>query len=214
MPTLFEAVNNKPVSAKPVKKNVIPVDGSNPMGPLTCFMLNPSGVRFESQEPTEKVVLFLRQHFIVNVPWIITAALILLAPTVIFPLLVSFLHVGISVPANYLLIGTLAWYLASFGFVLAKFIGWYFNIFIVTNERVIDIDIYYLLYKHFAQAELTKIQDIAYASGGIFAAIFNYGDVTIETAGESPNIEFEKVPFPERVVETIRNLTEESEQAP
>jgi uncharacterized membrane protein YdbT with pleckstrin-like domain len=102
------------------------------------------------------------------------------------------------------------WYLATFGFALASFIGWFFNIYIVTNERIVDIDFLYLLYKKFAEAELAKIQDIHYTSGGIFATIFNYGNVVVETAGEAPNIEFEAIPFPEKVVETIRELTEKT----
>jgi hypothetical protein len=40
------------------------------------------------------------------------------------------------------------------------------------------------------------------------ATIFNYGDVVVETAGEAPNIIFESIPYPEKVVETIRELTE------
>jgi uncharacterized membrane protein YdbT with pleckstrin-like domain len=219
VPTIFDATSQKstpaPTAAAPSPsgvKRVFPVTPSSEMGPLTCFMLNPQNVRFETQEPTETVILFLRQHPIVNVPWIIIAILLLLSPTILFPLFFTMLHLSSVLPPSYILIGTLTWYLATFGFILAKFIGWYFNIYIVTNERVVDIDIYYLLYKHFAEAELEKIQDISYESGGIIATIFDYGNVSIETAGEAPNLEFEKVPYPERVVETIRSLTEHTEQ--
>ena len=178
------------------------------MGPLTAFAVNPDGVRFETQEAEETVVLFLRQHIIVNIGWILLAILLILAPTVLFPLIVAAFGLTISVPPGYIVVGSLFWYLGTFGFVLAKFLEWYFNIYIVTNERVVDIDFFYLLYKRFSQAELNKIQDISYNSGGIFATFFNYGNVTVETAGESPNLEFDKVPHPEKVVETIRNLTE------
>ena len=179
------------------------------VSPLTAFAVNPDGVKFETQEAEEVVILFLRQHIIVNLGWVILAVILILAPTVLFPLLASGLGLSFSVPVGYVILGTLFWYLGTFGFILAKFLGWYFNIYIVTNERVVDIDFYYLLYKRFSQAELNKIQDISYASGGIFATFFNYGNVTIETAGEMPNLEFDKVPYPEKVVETVRNLTEQ-----
>lgn len=179
------------------------------MGPLTAFAVNPDGVRFETQEAEEIVVLFLRQHLIVNLGWVLLAILLILAPTVLFPLIVAALGLAISVPAGYIVVGSLFWYLGTFGFILAKFLGWYFNIYIVTNERVIDIDFFYLLYKRFSQAELSKIQDLSYSSGGLFATFFNYGNVQIQTAGEMPNLEFDKVPRPEKVVETIRTLTEQ-----
>jgi uncharacterized membrane protein YdbT with pleckstrin-like domain len=116
-----------------------------------------------------------------------------------------------ALPVSYYVVGTMFWYLATFGFALSSFIGWFFNIYIVTNERIVDIDFFYLLYKKFSQAELTKIQDINYTSGGLLAAMFNFGDVVVETAGEAPNIDFELIPFPEKVVETIRELTEHEE---
>lgn len=178
------------------------------MNPLTAFAVNPTRLRFETQEETEKVILFLRQHFIVNVPWILITVLLVIAPTVIFPILFRALSLNMTFPASYYVVGTLFWYLATFGFALASFIGWFFNIYIVTKERIVDIDFFYLLYKKFAEAELTKIQDINFTSGGVLAAMFNFGNVAVETAGEAPNINFELIPFPEKVVETIRGLTE------
>lgn len=181
------------------------------MGPLTAFAVNPKDLRFETQEEAEKIILFVRQHFIVNVPWILVTIVLVIAPTVIFPILFRALSLNMSFPASYYVIGTMFWYLATFGFALASFIGWFFNIYIVTNERIVDIDFYYLLYKKFAEAELARIQDIRYTSGGILAAMFNFGNVVVETAGEAPNIDFESIPHPERVVETIRELTEHEE---
>jgi hypothetical protein len=215
MPTIFESPTKhavKPAGRKLSRKPFIASDQpSTIMRPLTSFAVNPQGLRFETQEAEEAVVLFLRQHVIVNVPWILITILLVIAPTFIFPKLFSLLSLNFSLPAGYFFIGTMFWYLATFGFALSSFIGWFFNIYIVTNERIIDIDFYYLLYKHFAEAELTKIQDISYESGGVIAALFNYGNVKVQTAGEAPNLEFDMVPFPEKIVETIRSLTEHTE---
>lgn len=216
MPTLFvssdKQVPPKTTVGKSSKKLFNPINQPPTiMRPLTAFAVNPQGLRFETQEEEEVVILFLRQHFIVNVPWILITVLLIIAPTVIFPKLFSVLSINFSLPSGYFIIGTMFWYLATFGFALASFIGWFFNIYIVTNERLVDIDFYYLLYKKFSEAELAKIQDISYTSGGVLAALFNYGNVTVETAGEAPNIMFELIPYPERVVETIRALTEHEE---
>lgn len=209
MPTLFEASKNKPQPTK-TKKSI----ETGALGPLACFALNPTNVRFETQEEHETVILFLRQHIVVNVPWVLTAIFLILAPTILFPVALHLIPVSLNIPAGYLLIGTLFWYVATFGFILARFLGWFFNIYIVTNERLVDIDFYNLLYKNFAQAELEKVQDISYASRGILSTFFNFGTVTIETAGESPNLEFDLVPYPQQVVETIRTLTENMEHHP
>ncbi|MBI5619560.1 PH domain-containing protein [Candidatus Gottesmanbacteria bacterium] len=186
----------------PTKK---PIHDHAALGPLTCFAVNPKGIRFETQEAKENVVLFLRQHLVVNVGWIALIALMVLAPTLFFPFFLRYTPMP-QLPIGYFVVGTVFWYVATFGFALANFLYWFFNIYIVTNERIVDIDFLYLLYKQFSQAELTRIQDITYTTGGIFAALFNYGNVYIQTAGELPNLEFEKVPHPEQVVETIRTL--------
>ncbi len=215
MPTIFEAFTPRSLGeVGPAKSNKTvntPVAPSSlppsKMRPFTAFAVNPDGVRFETQEAEEKVILFLRQHIIVNVPWIVVTIILATAPTIIFPLLFMVLKLPFTIPAGYIIVGTLFWYLATFGYALANFISWFFNIYIVTNERIVDIDFIYLLYKQFSEAELSKIQDISYATGGIFATIFDYGNVTIETAGETPNLTFKKIPHPARVVETIRSLT-------
>jgi uncharacterized membrane protein YdbT with pleckstrin-like domain len=203
VPTIFES------PSKPQTKHFSAMQlPPTQMHPLTTFAVNPMSLRFETQEDAEKVILFLRQSFIVNVPWIVITVLLAIAPTMIFPRLFHALSVNLAFPASFYVIGALFWYLATFGFALESFIGWFFNIYIVTNERIVDIDFLYLLYKKFSEAELNKIQDIHYTSGGILATIFNYGDVVVETAGEAPNIIFESIPYPEKVVETIRELTE------
>ncbi|MCL4360404.1 PH domain-containing protein [Patescibacteria group bacterium] len=178
---------------------------------FTSFAVNPEGVHFETQEAQETVVLFLRQHVVVNIPWILIALLLLIAPVILLPVLFRFVHLPIVLPGGFVLIGTMFWYLAAFGFILASFLHWFFNIYIVTDERIVDIDFYYLLFKRFSEAELTKIQDISFTTGGIAATVFNYGNILVETAGELPNIEFEAVPQPEKIVATIRSLIEQGE---
>jgi hypothetical protein len=173
---------------------------------FTSFARKPSNVRFETQEPQETVELFLRQPLIVNIPWILLSVVLVLTPTIIFPVLFHVLP--ISLPVGYIIVATAFWYLATFGFVLTNFLHWFFNIYIVTNERIVDIDFKFLLYKHFSQAELSKIQDISFTSSGIGATLFNYGKVNFETAGESPTLEFDIVLYPQKVVEIIRDLTE------
>ena len=204
MPVLFEAPDKV---TKPVQKpTVVKAKNVSSMGPLTCFAVNPTGVRFETQEADEVVVLFLRQHLIVNIPWIVLTIVFLFVPSFLFPLIIRSLPAPL--PFSYVLVGTVSWYLVIAGFALVSFLHWFFNIYIVTNERVIDVDFQYLLFKRFSQAELERIQDISYTMGGIFATIFHYGNVYIQTAGEMPNLEFLAVPRPDKVVEKVRNLME------
>lgn len=205
MPTLFE--RSAPAKQMPPKKI-----GKRPplshISPLTAYALRPENVKFETQEETEEVILFLRQHSILLIPWMVLGAILCIAPTIVFPFVGKYLITPIPIPLGYVITGTAFWYVATFGFILMKFLRWYFNIFIVTNERIIDIDFVNFLYKEFSEAQLSRVQDISYQIRGILATFVNFGDVLIQTAGEVPNFVFESVPKPDSVVEVVSELAE------
>ena len=104
----------------------------------------------------------------------------------------------------------LAWFMVSVGFCFEKFLSWYFDVYIITNQRVIDIDFYNLLSKKFSEAELSRIQDVTTEFSGISQTVFNYGNVLIQTAAEINEIIFNKVPNPEKVVKIIQELTSQN----
>jgi len=213
MPTLYQAPTSAEASAgkpakKSIKKPMKPTEVRSVMTPLTCFAVNPSGVRFETQQDDEEVILFLRQHIIVNVPWVIIALLLLVAPMILFPMVLANLKLPFIIPGGYVIVGILFWYLVTLGFILTSFLRWFFNIYIVTNERIVDIDFIHILFKEFSEARLVSIQDITYNTGGVFESFFNFGNVFIQTAGTQPNFEFLSVPRPNSVVQTVSELVE------
>jgi len=175
--------------------------------PLSAFGYFPDNVDFETREKKEKIVLLLRRHPITNLTWILTGGLMVLAPILLsfFPLL-SFL------PTNFQLVAILGWYLVSIAFILEGFLTWFFNVNIVTDERIIDIDFHNLIYKEVSDAKIDKIQDVTYKMGGVVRTIFDYGDVYVQTAAEIPAFEFLAVPKPARVARVLQDLIIEEEK--
>lgn len=175
--------------------------------PLAAYCPYPDNVRFTTQDPEEKIILLLRRHPITNVPWILIALIMLFSPLVLseFPL-ISFL------PTRFQVIALLFWYLLTTAFVLEQFLNWFFNVFIITDERVIDVDFINLIYRELSDADIDKIQDVTVRVGGVSRALFNYGDILIQTAGEVPEIEFEAVPRPDAVATILRELRVEEEK--
>ena len=174
--------------------------------PFRTFISHPKDIRFETQEVEEEIILFLRQDLVTLIPWIFAIGGLAIAPMIILPLFQKYLVLPIPIPATYYVVGTAFWYVMVFGLVLSQLLHWYFNIFIVSNERIIDIDFVHLLYKKFSETRLDRVQDIKYTMSGLAATIFNYGNVVIQTAGEVPNFVFESVPYPEKVVDVISDL--------
>ncbi len=208
MPTVFSS----PSASNPrdrLRSVAKPSERHTIMTPLTSFAVSPDGIRFETQEEEELVKLFLRQHAITLVAPLALVVLLAITPIVLLPIFSTFLPLPFTLPAGYVVVGTAFWYVVTFGVALMSFLRWFFNIYIVTDQRVVDIDFIHLLYKEFSEARIDRIQDIGFHSGGILATFFDFGNVTIETAGEVPNLEFNAVPKPAKVVETISKLIEE-----
>ena len=175
--------------------------------PLAAYCYFPDKVDFETRERKEKIVLLLRRHPITNVAWILIVILMIFAPLTlsVFPIL-SFL------PSNFQFIAVLVWYLITTAFVLESFLTWFFNVNIITDERIVDIDFHNLIYKEVSDCKIDNIQDVTYKMGGVVRTIFDYGDVYIQTAAEVPAFEFLAVPKPSKVARVLQDLIIEEEK--
>jgi len=175
--------------------------------PVAAFLVLPSKIKFETQAKDEKIILLLRRHWITNIPWILLVTLMIIVPLIltIVPLL-TFL------PLRFRLIIMAMWYLLILAFVFEKFLSWFFNVYIITDERIVDVDFVSLTYREVSETQIEKIQDITYKTGGFLKAIFDYGDVYIQTAGALPKIEFEMVPKPHKIVQILNQLMMQEQQ--
>jgi CRP-like cAMP-binding protein/uncharacterized membrane protein YdbT with pleckstrin-like domain len=107
---------------------------------------------------------------------------------------------------------TVAW-LANFAWFIWRFEDWRNDAFQVTGRYVIDIDRRPFGFgESRKQAELGNVQNVSAHRPGIFATIFNYGDVHIETAGATADIIFERVVNPNLVQSDIFQRREEFRQ--
>ena len=178
---------------------------------LSAFLFMPEDVRVETQEAGETIILLLRRHWITNLSWISVSFILLVTPLFIFPLL-GFIG---SLPQDYSQLVTfsiLVWYLISLSYMIVNFLLWYFSVSVVTNERIIDIDFINILNKKFAETRISKVEDVTMKTGGFIRAIFDYGDVFVQTAAKEAMFQFNAVPHPERVVRTINNLMDKTEE--
>lgn len=173
---------------------------------FSAFCLLPSKVRFETQEAKEKIILLLRRHWFTQLKWIFTVIIMVFLPLVLnrIPLLDFLSDKG-------QLMAIIIWYLLVVAFVYEQFISWYFHVFIITDERVIDVNFYNLLYKEVSEAKIDNIEDVTYRQGGVIRALLNFGDINMQTAGEKREFAIEDVPLPGRVAKILNELKLEEE---
>lgn len=208
MPDIF--ISNKTDSNSnhnPAKIKTLEIIEPDHIHLLSSFCRNPANVSFQNQEHDEKILLFLRRHFITNVPWII--AIFILA---LIPFILLFLNSRIpdffvfNIPNKFITIIIIFYYLIVFAYAFISFISWYYNISIVTQKRVVDIDFSDIVYHDVAMTKLNLIEDVNYTQTGFIRSFFNYGDAFVQTAGENLHFDFLAIPKPAKAVEIIESL--------
>lgn len=199
MPDVFVSPDKEVEKSTPSPEKVS--SGAGRTSRFSSFNLYPNDVGFETKEDGEKIILMLRQHPIVNVKWIFITLLLLTGPTIL-----SLLGVFSLLPLGFPLIISLSWYLVTSAYAIEGFLNWYYNVFFITSDGIIDVDFFNLLDKRVSEADLDKVQDVSYATNGVLGTMLNYGDVQVQTAAEITEFKFESVPNPEKVAKILDDL--------
>jgi len=166
---------------------------------LFSYLVYPD-IKFESYEAGEKIILLLRAHPFTQIGWILNTIIFLIILFVINFFLFSFFSFNKIFIIN--CFGLV--FISSFIFI--NILNWYFNVGIVTNKRIIDIDISGIIYKEVTSARLDRIEDMTVKSGGYFESFFDYGTIFVQTAGTEANVEFQNIPYPSQVIQKINKL--------
>lgn len=173
---------------------------------FNAYIENPQNHKFEGQDPDEKILLLLRAHPITNIPWITLSILIFIFPF-FFPKITAFFGFDLSLfPQTFLIIFLIIDYLLVLLIAYEGFLYWYFNVDIITSEKIVDIDFEHLLYKAVDLAPLPKIEEADSVTAGIIGTIFNFGNVSIQTAGAKVAIEMKNIPQSAKVADLILDL--------
>ncbi|MBA2279095.1 PH domain-containing protein [Candidatus Saccharibacteria bacterium] len=88
------------------------------------------------------------------------------------------------------------------GVAIMTFIGAFLyrsNVIYVTTEKLAQVVYISLFNRKISQLSIGDIQDVTVTQKGIFAHLFKYGTLVVETAGEQQNYTFSFVPDPYQV---------------
>lgn len=201
MPDVFIRPNNT------VKDELVKTELPHPVRMLSAFLTNPLGISFAEQAPDEKILLFLRRHFITNFLWILITFVLLFVPILILIFKSDFQNlIAINLSIRFILIFIIFYYFAVFTYAFINFLSWFYNVFIVTQKRIVDIDYSSIVIHNVAFTKLSHVQDVNYNQIGFIRSLFNYGDVFAQTAGTEPNFDAHSVPQPRRAAHIIADL--------
>lgn len=176
-------------------------------GTFASMMLLPKSVRFQSQNDDEDVFILLRQHWVINLPWIMNFFIGLLIPFVVVAILSALPNSEELFPFTYLVCAWIGWYIVLSSYIFMQFLKWYFNVYIITSDRIVDLDFLGLLNHKISEASLVNIEDVSSGHFGLWQNLFDFGTVKIQTAAETSEFRFDNVPKPGYVQDKIMDLS-------
>lgn len=163
---------------------------------------------FPGQEETEKVLDVIRRH------WFSYTIFVFFAIAMLVPVVIALVY-GVSNSENisrgWINVGIIAlsiYTLSIFGLLIFGFIDYYLDVYVLTDHRIVDIAQNGFFKRKISELNVRQIQDVNAEVNGIFATIFHFGDVFIQTAGERENFIFRSVPHPYRTSKRILELHE------
>jgi uncharacterized membrane protein YdbT with pleckstrin-like domain len=91
-------------------------------------------------------------------------------------------------------------------------IDYYFDVWIITSDRIINIEQKGLFMRCVSELKFERIQDVTVEVGGVIPTIINYGDVLVQTAGETERFDFRHISDPYAVKDLIMSLQKKQEK--
>ena len=175
-------------------------------------MQNFNQYHFKGQRDGEEILMVVHRHWfdILSQFFIILLMLLVVFGSLLFasPILNS-MNGALSVSLflfleNIMLIGI--WLL-----FFIVWIDYYFDVWIVTSERIVNIEQKGLFSRDVSELKLENVQDITVEVLGIIPTFLNYGDLYIQTAGELERFIFKHVPNPYAIKDLVMNLQKKYE---
>lgn len=160
-------------------------------------------------EEGENLILEGRKHWFIAFTNIVGFFLSAIIPFVVFEVAKKWeftreiIISGGTDLANAVYFACFIWVLFAWIFLFINLTKYYFDVWYVTNKRLIDIDQKMLFSRDEAVLRLENIQDVATGAKGIIQTLLNFGNIRAQTAGERREFIMRDISNPERIREVI-----------
>ena len=100
--------------------------------------------------------------------------------------------------------------MAIWSYWVMQWIFWYFDIWVVTQEKLIDSQLVNFFRHRRIEFPLRQVQDITYNTTGLLASLFKCGDVIVQTASKQGVVRLMWIYRPQEAVEVISALVKQA----
>jgi len=160
----------------------------------------------------EHVLTVARKHWFVFFIQMIGLALLFIIPFFFIPFLAIFIVAGagpVTIPAGFGFFFASLWALILWQMLFARWTNFYYDVWIITNWRIIDIDQKAFFKRNVATLlNLDHIEDITTEVDSVFGTFLNYGTLQVQTAAAKTEFHMNDIAQPREVERIIRKAQE------
>ncbi len=98
------------------------------------------------------------------------------------------------------------WLLFAWMFAWWKWTDHFLDVIVITNKRIFEVKQNGFFNREITSFSFDKIQNTRVTQSGLLASLLNYGDLLIETAGETENLSLTMIPDPQTLKTYINEL--------
>jgi hypothetical protein len=149
-------------------------------------------------QQSEQIIMVCRRHWIHLWPKTVLFLIYAIAPLLVVSLILAWRDWYDDAQTFFWLISA-AWLLF---WALRIYLNWYqyYNdIWVITNQRIVDSIKKHPFSHRLATADLVNVQDMTVERRGVLQTVLNYGDIVCETASEGGEFVLAGIPHPQDV---------------
>lgn len=156
----------------------------------------------------EDIIVYVHRHWVSFLGQFFLSFFLLIIPILIVILIYIFNHSFFrGLAANIVVLILSVYYLIAITFAFVSWVSFYYNVYIVTKDEIIEITQVGFFGRKISQLSLLRVQDVTSHIKGFLPTLFVYGDVLVETAGEqSENFLLKDVPNPQEISTQVMNI--------
>lgn len=160
-------------------------------------------------EKNEKILKYVRKHWLPFIFELFFIGFLAIVPIIAYILIPTDITDQITDSINgdsnilfiflYLLWAVILWMV-----IFYIWTDYYLDVWIITDERIIDIEQRGFFHREVSSLRLDRIQDVTITVNGIIPTMIGYGNVHVQTAGADRNFIIPKASHPETVKKWIQ----------
>lgn len=158
-------------------------------------------------EDDEILVAKVRKHWWPLFMWGVRMVSLALLPLIVFGVFMAFGKEQITERITYIFgLFYSMWVAVLWVLFFIEWTDYRFDMWVITNQRVVDIDQAGLFARDIATVRLDDIEDITVEMYGFFNTIFKFGTIMVQTAGSKNEFFLKKARNPEEAKRQIYSL--------